>query len=354
VPLEHVKAGDEQAGTFSTNAHVFGHVGPHELDALAGVASVESVVGAGPVVLRTPLPHVRELVTSDTDDETLTNLPALERLSVGGAIDADALSAEAVAEGLLELICDRPTFGGIEPLARFGALERLSVNAWPEDSLEPLAGLTALRRLDLTASKGFQHLGALVALEDLRLTLEKGTLKDLRALAPLRALRRLEASGRALRSLEGADALPALETVVLRRTAVKDLAPLADAPTLRRVALDERFGAEQVEALRAARPDIEIDWAAPEAEPPGESVGGVRYRRLDTAQWAIRQDVTALLDVDDNLAAEARVAGALRDEDADLLARLTLDSDAEALMLVAESEADARRAAEVVAAMAAR
>jgi hypothetical protein len=354
VPLEHVRPGDRQVGTFTAQAQIFGHAPPLALDALARFPDVESVVGAGPVLLRTPLPHVRELITGDTDRETLANLPGLARLAVGLAIDREPLSPDAVAPGLTELVCSRATFGGVEPLGEFAGLRRLAVNAWPEDSVEPLAGLTELRRLQLTAGKGLQHLARLERLEVLELTLESGSLAGFKRFAGWQRLRRLEVSGRALRSLDGIEALAALEALVLRRTAVKDLAPLAGAPALRWVALDERFSAGQVQALRAARPEVEIDWTAPEQEPaPTGTVGPVRYRRLDLGAWAIHQDVTAILDVDDNLAAENRVRGALADDDLDLLARLTLDSDAEALSVHATTASDIRRAAALIAALAA-
>ena len=237
VPLELVRAGDEQVGVF-TRLRRAERTGPAELDRLADVPTVESVVGLGTVIARTPLPHVRELYASATDEETLANLPNLRRLRIGSGLDRRPLDPEAVPAGVVDLICGGRTLGGsVTGVAGLTGLERLRMRSVETDSAEPLGGLTRLRWLAVMAGKGFAALADLVALEDLRLEVA-GSLASLKRFGGWSGLRRLHLDGRGLKSLAGAEAFGALESVFLYRTGVRDLAPLAGLPALSTVRLD--------------------------------------------------------------------------------------------------------------------
>ena len=202
-----------------------------DLDGLAGVGSVRSVIGPGTVRAGVPLPQVRELAVRRADAETLRNLPNLECLSLPVPVDVDA-----VPTGLRMLGVRDETFGGLEALVRFEQLEYLSV--YGTGPGEPLGRLTGLRWLDAGIDRDAQCLGELTGLEDLRVRLVRIPLPDLRAFTRLTALRRMELAAWELESLDGIGELRALEYVRLCTPLVTDLAPLAELPLLAELRID--------------------------------------------------------------------------------------------------------------------
>jgi hypothetical protein len=118
-------------------------------------------------------------------------------------------------------------------------------------------------------------------------------------------------------------------------------------PRLRRLRLRGRFG-PGAEPLVQELDGVEVEFVAKPAEPPARAVGRVPYRALRDGTWAIVAEVSSALAADTNLDAEAAVRAAIRDESLELLSRLRFDSEADALIVVASSEDDIRRAASVV------
>jgi hypothetical protein len=366
---------------------------------LAGNPSVRSVVGTGTAIARVPLPHVRELVTRATDAETLRNLPNLEFLHVRDPVDV-----EAVPAGLRMLAVDYETFGGLEALERFEALERLRVGAGFLGSVEPLGRLARLRWLALTAKTGLRGLGRLTELEELRLELVGVSPANLKAFSRLTALRRLKLDG-PVKSLEGIEGMRELEHLFLYGPRMTDFAPLAGLPALAEVRIDHprkledpsalgalpalrylRFRAgtmtrlgwipsigflrdhprlETLELIDTAIADGDLEplttlprlqfagFAGQYASIPelkarvGNDGRGPEppYRRLETGSWSILRDVTPLLDADDNFEAEERVRALL---DPEIAARLTFDSEPDMLGILATTEEDIRAAAAAI------
>src|SRR5438094_8132289 len=154
--------------------------------------------------------------------------------------------------------------------------------------------------------------------------------------------------GGGVRPLAGMEAFAALERLRLVMLTVTDLAPLAELPALRRVVA---FGevSDAVAALRRARPDIDVTWHG-DGAPPGERVGAEFLRPpLDgMPRWWIREDLTALFGVSTNAAAEARLRAALASEDRALLARLSFDTEADAVHVDGEREDDLRAVARAI------
>lgn len=263
VPLECVRPGDRQIGAFTTPERLYGAKPPLALDGLADFPDVESIIGGGPVSLRAPLPSVRELVVSRVDDETLANLPSLERLSFDRAIDDRPLKVGELPRTLLQLGCSANAFGGVKSLPAFTRLWRLATHVLAPEPIEPLSALTSLRWLELSASKGLRrlrHIGEMDRLEVLTLSIESGSLADLSAFGRLQRLRRFEIRGRPLRSLVGIEALGSLISLGLVRTEVQKLDPLEGVLSLRSLTIEGRFDEVQVSRMRERRPDVEVRW----------------------------------------------------------------------------------------------
>jgi hypothetical protein len=119
---------------------------------------------------------------------------------------------------------------------------------------------------------------------------------------------------------------------------------------LRRARLAGRFGADEAELRSSVRAGELVIDARPDAD--GIAVGPLRYRRLPDGAWSIFSNVVEALGTETNVDAEARVRGAIRDEDLALHDRLVFDSEPGALAIIAASEDDIRRAARVIAVLA--
>ncbi|TMB42563.1 MAG: hypothetical protein E6J55_15615 [Deltaproteobacteria bacterium] len=287
------------------------------------------------------------------DSETLRSLPGLERLWAGWA-PGGPFDVAALPEGVRALgVCrhNLPAASEAAPrfaeLTRFAGLHHLALNhCWPGDSVAPLAGLPALVRLRADAPSGWSALRACPALEDVSAIGPR--MANLRAMRTWTRLRTLTLTGGGVRPLAGMEAFAALERLRLVMLTVTDLAPLAELPALRRVVA---FGevSDAVAALRRARPDIDVTWHG-DGAPPGERVGAEFLRPpLDgMPRWWIREDLTALFGVSTNAAAEARLRAALASEDRALLARLSFDTEADAVHVDGEREDDLRAVARAI------
>jgi hypothetical protein len=241
VPFEHVREGDSQVV-------VQGRVGvpeddePAELDALAGIGSLESIVVDRPVRLSRPLPGVRELIVTSgvpaPDDGVLGNLPNLRSLCLGRSPIEPTIDLRTLAgmPHLEDLRFYAQHVATIEPIGLLAGLRRLRIEYLTFESIAPLAAATRLQWLAIGYWKGMDRLGALTDLEHLELN--EGTVSSLRAFRHCRRLRSLTIFGRRLKSLGGVEELAALEDLYLYNTGVADLSPLAGLRGMRRLRLD--------------------------------------------------------------------------------------------------------------------
>jgi len=144
-----------------------------------------------------------------------------------------------------------------------------------------------------------------------------------------------------------------IEELVLFHTTIEDgdLMPLAELPKLRKVRLGSMIGAD-VEKLRAARPEIEIDYAPPDPKLQAlrEQVGKVTIQKPGEGleQWSIFQSLAPGLRLKTNYTAEDRIKKELNKRDPELAKRLDWDTEAEAVGVYANTEADIRAVAELV------
>ncbi len=239
-------------------------------------------------------------------------------------------------------------------------LRDLSVSKGPK-SLDGIEGFQELQRIHLIMGpiSDLSPLEHLPNLAEVKMVFMKGC-SDLTSLGRLPALRRLEIAQPALsardvvhvHSLKPLSDASKLEEVVLLGTAIDDgdLMPLAEIPALRRVRLGQDIGADP-DVLRRARPDIEIQ-AMPQRTRTagGEPAGAVTIHRPSPGvrQWSIFEDLTEVIGGNTNYAAEARLRRALSASNAELLRRLSFDTESGAVGIYADAEADIRAVAGII------
>jgi hypothetical protein len=239
IPIESVQPGDEQV----LAARLPSRIGEPviDLDPLAALPSVRSVVASTTVRARRALPDVEELLllnrTFVPDAQTLRSLPGLLRFWAGWAPSDRRLDPEALPAGLQALGISRAALtSGPGELAGLDRLNHLFLaGCLPKDSLQPLAGLTGLVRLRADAPGGWAALGGLAALEEVFAV--KPRLTNLRALRGWTRLRRLTLTGSGVRGLAGMEAFTALERLRLVMMGIGDLSPLAGLPRLAEIEL---------------------------------------------------------------------------------------------------------------------
>lgn len=233
----------------------------------------------------------------------------------------------------------------LDGIEAFQELQRINMIMGPVSDLSPLAHLPKLAEVKMVFMK---------------------RCSDIAPLGRLPALRRLEIAQpiissrdivhvRSLKPLAGASRL---EELVLLGTAVDDgdLMPLAEIPTLRRVQLGQDVGAE-LDTLRRARPDIEMQVMPQHTRASeGEVAGAVTVHRPSPGvrQWSIFEDLTEVVGGSTNYAAEARVRSAVKSSNAQLMSRLSFDTEAGAVGIYADSEADIRAVADIITVLASR
>jgi len=145
----------------------------------------------------------------------------------------------------------------------------------------------------------------------------------------------------------------ALEEIVLRETVIGDgdLLPLADLANLKKVRLGSMIAAD-VEKLRAARPDLQIDHKPPDTRFHAlrEKVGRVTIQKPGHGleQWSIFEDLASLLGTSTNYAAESLLKREVRKRNPELARRLEWDTEAGAVGCYGSNEADIRSVAEIV------
>jgi hypothetical protein len=131
----------------------------------------------------------------------------------------------------------------------------------------------------------------------------------------------------------------------------RDLTPLAKLPHLRKVKLASYIGAD-VEALRKARPDLEIDYTPPDPKwaKLKERVGWITIQRPGEGLkvWSIFESLAELLNVSTNYAAECLIKKDVKKRSPDLARRLHWDTEGGAVGISAYAEADIRSVAEII------
>jgi len=231
--------------------------------------------------------------------------------------------------------------GSLAGLETFEQLEELTFLNLRMEDLSPLRGLPRLTTLTLRMVPGGVDLESVAALPALRaLVIEGHAVTHVLDLPTVRPLAKAVA----------------LEELVLCQTKVEDgdLMPLAGLPKLRRLWLTE---IANVEALRAARPDIAIHYhydhyplPDPKREALKEHLGAVTIWKPGEGleQWSIFQSLALDLGVATNYAAENRIKREVRQRDPGLAERLDWDTEGRAVGVYAKSEADIRTVANIV------
>lgn len=251
-------------------------------------------------------------------------------------------------------------FPDLRPISGWSGLRSLWLRGRGVKSLDGIAELRALESLwlevlgvsDLTPLKGLETLTSL--------NLSGLALDDLAPLAGLPSLRHLTLdgadSGWQVKSLAPLEHLQYLEEVKLWGVTTRDLnlSPLEHLPMLRRLDLfPAGYLSDRLVEFRKARPDVSVK-AQQDGGVATVSIGPVQVHppSVGLADWWFLQDLTELLRTDTNAEAEARLQHAIGRRSRDLLARLHFDSEAGGVGVRADSEADIREVADVIAELA--
>lgn len=229
------------------------------------------------------------------------------------------------------------SLAGLEASER---LERLALGNLPMDDLAPLGDLPHLASLTIRMPAGRIDLESIGRVSTLRsLVIDQSVMND-RDIVRLPTLRHLSSAH-------------AIEELVLVGVQVedRDLLALVELPQLRKVRLGQEIGAD-VEALRTARPELEVQYTPPPARRTDLEVhiGNITINRpgegIDT--WWMFDDLAELLGTSTNYAAEKKIRSAVKKLDAKLASRLDWDTEAGAVGIYAEHEQDMRKVAEIV------
>jgi hypothetical protein len=145
-----------------------------------------------------------------------------------------------------------------------------------------------------------------------------------------------------------------LQEFSLLKTVVEnaDLTPLADLPNLRKLRLGSHIAAEVVDQLRAARPDIEIQYTPPDPKFAAlqEVIGAVTILKPGPGQevWSIFQSFAPALNLKTNYDAERRLKSEIKKSIPEISQRLDWDTEADAVAIYAPSESDIRSVASLI------
>lgn len=191
------------------------------------------------------------------------------------------LGCRECALAVLSLEHLRLQTGDLSPLSRFAHLTYLRLNAVPEvvqvaslaapqlealtlrhtgvSDVTPLADLAALRRLSLNWSPvhDLSPVRRMQRLEELYL--RATGVHDLSPLAGMTRIRELNLRATPITTIAPLSGLTGLEMLNIRDTAVDDLTPAMKLPLKRLFLEGSRVPAEQVQAIKRALPDLELD-----------------------------------------------------------------------------------------------
>ena len=229
---------------------------------------------------------------------------------------------------------------GVKSLAGLESCEQLEqltlLNLRMED-LSPLRELSGLTDLNLRMPAGAVDLGSVATLPRLRsLVIDDAAEREMLRVPTLKTLAKASA-------LE--------ELTLFGIVEDGDLTPLAELQRLRKIKLGPRIGGD-VQALRAARPDILIDYTPPDPkwEKLRERVGEITIQRPGEGlkQWSIFESLALGLGLATNYAAESLIKKELKKRIPEIAKRLDWDTEAGAVGVYADAESDIRSVAETV------
>ena len=224
----------------------------------------------------------------------------------------------------------------LEGIDALESLEELFLGGAGIKDLRPLAGAKNLRLLKLNHCDQVEDLGPIAEMKNLRsVVINLGSVSTTGHVS-------------SIRFLAGLDQLEEFELV----GAVIDdgrLDVLFDLPKLRRVMLLGHL-AHQAERLRRHKPKCAIELIPLPAGSAADTVqaGSVTIRKNDQGTWSIFQDLSALLNVENNFIADQEIRHAIEQQDAHLLDRLEFDPDADFVSITARAEADIWMVARVI------
>jgi hypothetical protein len=153
-----------------------------------------------------------------------------------------------------------------------------------------------------------------------------------------------------LRPLAG---LENLRELVLLGTNIGDgdLSPLIGLPKLQKVVFGWHLEAD-VDKLKIARPDIEIDHHLPPGKQSGivERVGQITIHGPigESRRWSIYEELTDGLGVQTNDAAEQALQRTMKKVAPDLLRRVEFDTEGDGVAVFADAERDIRAVAKIL------
>lgn len=266
-------------------------------------------------------------------------LKSCEKLEEVAAVTARMANLRAWRSwtNLKSLVLTGKGVGSLEGIEAFRRLRRLELVMMTITSLDPLRDLPDLEEVEVRGTQTVTNLSALGALPKLKRLTVNWSGGGFRDIVHVDSIRPLAKAG-------------ALEELTLEGTIIDDgdLSPLAGLPGLRRLRVYGELG-PAVAALRRARPDIDVLWREP-PKPSGERVGLVHVQPpvAGSADWWIADDLTQLLHVSTNYAAESKIKTALKQEEPNLLIRLRFDTEAEAIVILAESKPDICAVAQLI------
>ena len=214
------------------------------------------------------------------------------------------LSFLAAFSGLKDLTLERlPHVKNIEAVGKLPGLNSLSIKRLPCMDLAPLEGLKKLKQLRLE----FPRRVCMIELESVetltslaKLTLYVPGMGEIRVVKPLKALRELHLRGR-VKKVDGLSGADKLEVLTLYGTAIRDLKPIRNLPSLHTL----RLIASQVWDLRpiAQMPSLRtLLWHEPNMRALEKLVQlpGIRSLSLPRAKptdWSVLSRMTWLTDL---------------------------------------------------------
>ncbi|HXT26764.1 MAG TPA: hypothetical protein VN749_18245 [Candidatus Eisenbacteria bacterium] len=227
VPIESVAAGDQQVlAACEPNKHDQPII---DLDVLADLPSVESVMVSTKIRVTRDLPQVCELLFSSVapmpDAATLRHLPNLKSVFALPVTGSGKLDLAALPAGKLRDLAFSHWFA-VNPLALedMTGVRQLYADLFRE-SLDGIARMTELRRLHIKGpAKGWAKLRECKLLEEAHLI--DVQIANLRRWNSWKLLRSLVLSGRGVKSLAGLEECENLEDLTLLNLAMNDLSPL--------------------------------------------------------------------------------------------------------------------------------
>jgi Leucine-rich repeat (LRR) protein len=256
VPIEALQPGDTQV--LAAREPAKHHSPIIDLDGLADIPSVRSVIASTTVRVRRELPELRELLFIESplmpDAGSMDNLTGLESLYAAGAHSDVRIALDRLpVNSLWQLSIPRWATQSVLPLAKLTGLRQLSVEMYPVDSVEPVSELHNLTYLRISHGKGWASLRSCVQLEEAHLIDVR--MANLRRWNTWKRLRHLVLTGSGLKSLAGIEAMERLETLTLIMITAQDLSPIRELPNLREVTFRYVRGCRDLSGL-AGLPEL--------------------------------------------------------------------------------------------------